>query len=225
MTNSCQPGWLGERLALRWKFIFLFMDLLKDWLPAGCGGWFGWLGVCLGLGLGLGCACRVGWPWRGGRAVGVAPGPEVRCADCAAVLTRGAVARKLAALCLEQSSAQTAAPSLRWKCAGRRTRPTACAPRHRPSRLPHGPPATPLGRRVGVRRLGIGLAVGMTVFETLLDYQVNWLQPPAEYQLLLSSVYLFRRCHAPICFAPVLSRSHKESGVATKTHGIIRKKP
>ena len=41
----------------------------------------------------------VGWPWRGGRAVGAAPGPVVRCADCAAVLSRGAVARKLAALC------------------------------------------------------------------------------------------------------------------------------
>ena len=72
--------------------------------------------------------------------------------DCAAVLGRGAVARKLAALCRGQSSAQTAAPSLMWKCAWRRTRPTACAPRHRPSRLPHGPPATPLGLRVGMRR-------------------------------------------------------------------------
>lgn len=58
-----------------------------------------------------GGACRVGWPWRGGRAVGAAPGPVVRCADCAAVLSRGAAARKLAALCLGQSSAQTTAPS------------------------------------------------------------------------------------------------------------------
>lgn len=150
MTNSCLPGWLGEGLVLRWKFVFLFMDLLEDWFSAGCGGWLGGLAACLGPG--LGGACRVGWPWRGGRAVGAAPGPVVRCADCAAVLSRGAVARKLAALCRGQSSAQTAAPNLMWKCAGRRTRPTACAPRHRPSRLPHGPPATPLGRRAGVRR-------------------------------------------------------------------------
>lgn len=132
-----------------WKFVFLFMDLLENWLPAGCGGWLGWLGACLGLGLGV-RAGLAGWPWRGGRAVGVAPGPVVRCADCAAVLSRGAAARKLAALCHGQSSAQTAAPSLMWKCACRRTRPTACAPRHRPSRLPHGPPATPVRRRVGV---------------------------------------------------------------------------
>lgn len=134
-------------MALLWKFVFLFMDLLEDFLPVGCGGWFERLAACLGLG----GACRVGWPWRGGRAVGAAPGPLVRCADCAAVLSRGAVARKLAALCLGQSSAQTAAPNLMWKCAWRRTRPTACAPRHRPSRLPHGPPATPLGRGAGAR--------------------------------------------------------------------------
>lgn len=64
MTNSCQLGWLGERLALGWKFVFLFMYLLEDWFPAGCGGWFGRLGACLGVG--LGCARRVGWPWRAG---------------------------------------------------------------------------------------------------------------------------------------------------------------
>ena len=67
MTNSLLPGWLGEGFSLWWKFVFLFMDLLEDWLPAGCGGWLGRLGACLGLG--LGGACRVGWlavAWRVG---------------------------------------------------------------------------------------------------------------------------------------------------------------
>lgn len=71
MTNSFLTGWLEERLALRWQFVFLLLDLLEDWLPAGCGGWLGRLAVCLRLG--LGGACRVGWltvAWRAGRGGG-----------------------------------------------------------------------------------------------------------------------------------------------------------
>lgn len=72
MTNSCLPGWFGEGFLLKWKFVFLFMDLLEDWLPAGCGGWLGWLASCFWLGWGVraGLAGRgvAGGPW--GRLLG-----------------------------------------------------------------------------------------------------------------------------------------------------------
>ena len=62
------------------------------------GGWFvcgvlalleGWFAVLV-CGAGGEVPC---WLWCGGWGVGVASGPVVRCADCAAVLSRGAAAR------------------------------------------------------------------------------------------------------------------------------------
>ena len=151
MTNSFLPVWLGGRSELGWKFFFLFMDLLEDWFPARCGGWFGRVAAYLGVGLGWGVRAGLpGWlavAWRAGRGGGSEAGGPLCGLRCGAQPWGGGA--ELTALCRGQSSVQTAAPSLMWKCAWRRTRPTACAPRHRPSRLPHGPPATPLGRPAG----------------------------------------------------------------------------
>ena len=86
---------------------------------------------------------RGGGSWAGGSLCGL---------RCGAQPWGGGA--ELTALCRGQSSVQTAAPNLMLKCAWRRTaRPTACAPRHRPSRLPHTPPAAPLGWRVGTSRV------------------------------------------------------------------------
>lgn len=54
---------------LMWKLVFLFMDLLEDWFPAGCGGWLGRLASCFGWAGG----CVPGWlavAWRAGRGGG-----------------------------------------------------------------------------------------------------------------------------------------------------------
>ena len=74
--------------------------------------------------------------------------PVVRCADCAAVLDRGACRGNSLRVCAKRS-AQTAATSMMLKCACRRTAPRPALLATGNVAAPHSPPATPLEREDG----------------------------------------------------------------------------